>query len=95
MFKIVSKNEYDPKDIDAALELIDELIACTRKEEGCISYELFRKIDDPNTMTFVETWESLDCIKAHSVSDHVKNISPKVRALRTKEYGIDVYELIK
>jgi len=38
-------------------ELFCGLIEPTRKESGCISYELLQNRDDPTDFTFVEEWE--------------------------------------
>ncbi len=47
-------------------------IAETRKEKGCISYELFQSLGDPDTLVFVERWETRDDLTAHSKQPHLK-----------------------
>ncbi|MET4482183.1 putative quinol monooxygenase [Bradyrhizobium sp. F1.13.3] len=49
-----------------------DAIAATRKEKGCVSYDLFESTFDPNKLTFVEEWESPDCLPLHSKSDHMR-----------------------
>jgi quinol monooxygenase YgiN len=47
-------------------------IAETRKEAGCISYELLHSITEPNTFIFVERWETREALTVHSKADHLK-----------------------
>jgi quinol monooxygenase YgiN len=46
-------------------------IAETRKEEGCISYELFQSLGDPDRLVFVEQWETREALTAHSKAPHL------------------------
>ena len=46
-------------------------IAETRKEKGCISYDLFDSMADADTMVFVERWETRDDLTAHSKQPHL------------------------
>jgi len=50
-----------------------KLIAPTRKEEGCIEYNLHQDNEDPAVFVFYETWESLASLENHMNSDHFKN----------------------
>lgn len=45
-------------------------IEATRKEAGCISYDLNQNIDDENTFTFVERWESRAHLQDHFNTPH-------------------------
>ena len=47
-------------------------ISETRKEEGCISYELFQSLDDPDRLVFVEQWATREALTAHSKQPHLK-----------------------
>ena len=53
--------------LDAARRCVAE----TRKESGCISYDLYQSITDPDDLTFIERWEHRDALSAHSRSAHV------------------------
>ncbi|ASY57536.1 MULTISPECIES: putative quinol monooxygenase [Sinorhizobium] len=49
------------------------LIEATRKEEGCISYDLYLKPAEPNALVFVETWKSRAALDAHFAEPHLKS----------------------
>ena len=59
------------KDCVAAVkaELL-KLIAPTRKENGCIDYNLHQDNDNPAVFIFCETWESPACLEAHLKTVH-------------------------
>lgn len=95
MIKVVAKNGFKAEDIDTVIPMIEEMIECTRKEDGCISYELFRLESDPTVLTFIETWESKESLDSHLNSEHFKRIAPKVDGYKVQGYGLDIYTLVK
>lgn len=46
------------------------LIAPTRKEEGCLAYELHRSADPPTAFLLHEIWLSRDAHTAHTKTHH-------------------------
>jgi quinol monooxygenase YgiN len=47
-------------------------IKATRKEKGCIAYDLNRDAKDPTRYVVYERWKSLADLKAHLESAHIK-----------------------
>ncbi len=47
-------------------------IAATRREEGCISYDLHQSVTDPDTYVFVERWASREALARHMEAPHLK-----------------------
>lgn len=43
----------------------------TRKEKGCISYELFASVDDPHRLVFIEKWRTREDLTVHSKTPHL------------------------
>ena len=66
---VVAKSD-SVKDVKTALL---KLIEPTRKEAGCIEYNLHQDNEDPAVFIFYETWESLACLEKHLSSDHFKS----------------------
>ena len=50
-----------------------KLVPPTRKEAGCIEYQLHQDNEDPAVFVFYETWSSLASLENHMNSDHFKN----------------------
>jgi quinol monooxygenase YgiN len=57
------------------------LIAPTRKEEGCLLYELHRSADAPGGFLFYEIWASREAHAAHLRTDHLLRWSARKDAL--------------
>lgn len=47
------------------------LLSPTRREDGCLRYELVEDPRDPRSLTFIETWESEAHLQAHLASPHL------------------------
>jgi quinol monooxygenase YgiN len=47
-------------------------LAATRLEKGCISYDLFEDINNPETLSFIERWETREDLAAHFHAPHLK-----------------------
>jgi quinol monooxygenase YgiN len=45
-------------------------IEATRKEKGCISYDMHQSATDPETVVFVERWEERDNLASHMQQPH-------------------------
>ncbi|MGH6809926.1 MAG: putative quinol monooxygenase [Ensifer adhaerens] len=54
------------------LSLASPLIEATRREAGCISYELYHKPAEPDALVFVETWKDKAAVDAHFAEPHLK-----------------------
>jgi quinol monooxygenase YgiN len=61
------------------------LIAATRDEEGCISYEVAADIANPGRLVFVERWESQDDLEAHFAGAYRAAFSDAVRQFVEQE----------
>lgn len=67
--KIVAKRES----VESVKSELLKLIMPTRKEEGCLEYNLHQDNEDPAVFVFYEAWESLACLEKHMNSEHFKN----------------------
>ena len=57
------------------------LIAPSRKEEGCLQYDLHRSVEQPGTFLFHEIWASKDHLTAHTRTDHYLRFNARKDAL--------------
>lgn len=93
--RVVARIKAKPENVGEVRELLCGLIEPTRKESGCISYELLQNTDDPTDFTFVEEWESRAALESHAASDHLKAIGPKLRPVLTSAPDIRTYSVVK
>jgi quinol monooxygenase YgiN len=93
--RVVARINAKSDRIDEVRELLCALIEPTRKEAGCITYELLQNRNEPTDFTFVEEWASDSDLDRHSISDHLKALAPKLQPLVRESPDIRIYSLIK
>ena len=76
--RTVARIKAQPDTVSSVRELLSSLVEPTRKESGCITYELLQNREDPTDFTFVEEWQSGAAFDAHLSSDHVQQALPKL-----------------
>jgi len=55
----------------AIRQAVAPCIAATWAEAGCISYDLHESVSAPETLVFVERWESREALTAHLDTPHL------------------------
>jgi len=74
-------------------EFIAGAVACikgTRKEPGCIAYDMHESVTDPSKMVFVEQWENAEALIPHRAAEHMKAFGSIVRECSTAPPKIEV-----
>ena len=62
-----------------------DLIGPTRKDAGCISYELYQDVTNPGKFTFIENWQSREHLEAHLKTPHMAEAGAAFGKILTKE----------
>ena len=70
------------------------LLAPTRKEAGCLNYDLHESPEDPARFLFHENWTSKALLDAHLQSAHIQVLLPRVDELCTAFPEIKIWERI-
>ncbi len=70
------------------------LIAPTRKEVGCLNYDLHVSPEDPAKFLFYENWTSKPHLDAHGQSAHVQALQSRVNELCTEPPQLTFWEQI-
>jgi quinol monooxygenase YgiN len=71
----------------ARAEFIAGALACikeTRKESGCIAYDMHESVTDHAKMVFVEQWENAEALVPHRATEHMKAFGRIVKAPRRR-----------
>lgn len=71
MIIVMAELKTKPGMRDKVVELSKPCVEATRKENGCIQYDLLSSTHDDNTLGFLEKWESLDALRLHIAAPHV------------------------
>src|SRR5690242_9753039 len=56
----------------AMKEAGEPCIAATRREKGCVAYDLCQDLEDPTKFIFFERWESVAALRSHLAAEHTK-----------------------
>lgn len=71
MIHVIATLTIKPGSADVLKAAALPAIAATRGEKGCLSYDLFHSVSEPETMVFVERWETRADLTAHSKQPHL------------------------
>ena len=93
--RVVARVKALSDKVDMVRSILLELIEPTRKEEGCIVYELLQNKADPTDFTFVEEWLSESSLKSHAASEHLRDVTEKLRAVVAEAPDIRRYLVVK
>ena len=66
-----------------AKAVADSLVAASRNDAGCISYDMYESVTTPRQFIIVETWENDSLLGIHSVAPHFEKYVPQLQALGT------------
>ncbi len=83
-----------PGQEDAVKTALLSLVEPTRKEPGCLCYNLHQSKADPTHFMFYEQWASKEDLSAHGKTPHMKALGGKLKDKTDKGGGAVVYELL-
>jgi quinol monooxygenase YgiN len=68
---VIARLQAKPGRSSELLDALTHLVHETRKEPGCVHYDLYRSPEDPTLFAFHETWATREHWEAHNASAHV------------------------
>lgn len=71
MILVIARLVVRPGSVPHLLGPAKVVIETTRREEGCISYDLFTSTTDPEGLVFIERWETREALSRHARTPHV------------------------
>lgn len=84
-----------PDQVEAVKDALMSLVEPTRKEPGCLCYNLHQSKADPTQFMFYEQWANKDAFDAHGQTPHMKVLSEKLKGKTDKGGGVVFYELLE
>lgn len=70
------------------------LVAPSRKDEGCIGYDLHQSSEHKSCFLFFENWESRELLDKHLATSHLKSFTSKSQNLLAEPPQITLWERI-
>ncbi|MGI8919349.1 MAG: putative quinol monooxygenase [Pyrinomonadaceae bacterium] len=92
--RVVASIKALPDKASDVRAVLTTLIEPTRKEAGCILYELWQNRADATDFTFVEEWESDAALDAHAASPHLKDAAARLHGLILQAPDVRRYSLV-
>ena len=92
--RVVARFKALPDKVDAVRSILLGLIEPTRKEAGCVTYELLQNKADPTDFTFVGALADENSLDSHAASDHLKNATEKLRDMIAEAPDIRRYSVV-
>ena len=71
MLYLVATLRAKPGEREAMIAAARPCIEATRQEPGCLRYDLFASVTDPDLLTFVEEWDDEASLARHGTMPHV------------------------
>ena len=87
MITVIATIECAPGHRDDFISEFHQIVPDVLQEDGCIEYgptidavtEIDAQNTNPNRVTIVEKWESVQALQAHLVAPHMEAYRPKVK----------------
>ena len=70
-----------------------ELISETRKEDGCLAYNLYESLEERNTFIMVEIWKDQFAIDTHNQNPLLQSFVSKIADYSLKAPDLKISEL--
>jgi quinol monooxygenase YgiN len=90
---LVAMVKAKPGEEEAVKQALLSLVEPTRKEPGCLCYNLHQSKADKAQFMFYEQWASKDALTAHGKTPHMKALGAKLKG-RTEKGGAASYDLL-
>jgi len=91
---VVATAKAKPGQEEAVKEALLSLVEPTRKESGCLCYNLHQARDDKTQFMFYEQWASKEALDAHGKTPHLRALGGKLKD-RVEKGGATFYELLR
>ncbi|WP_313375420.1 putative quinol monooxygenase [Chishuiella sp.] len=92
MLQVIAKSIAKDDKIEETKKALEALVNPTRKEDGCIKYELFQDIDHPEVFVFSEEWESKTKLEVHLKQPHLVNWAELSKTLLKEPMEVSLLE---
>ena len=82
---------------EQALKLARGMTEATRAEPGCISYDFYVGLSDPNTLMLFQEWENMEALMRHFQTSHMEEFLRALPAVvagevTTRRYAVQTID---
>jgi quinol monooxygenase YgiN len=91
---VVAVLKAKPGKEEALGEALGKLVSPSREDDGCISYDLHRNLDDRSVFIFYERWESKELLDQHLAQPHLTAFGEKAGELLDGPSDVKILEIL-
>ena len=91
LLTVVAEMQAKPGKEDALRRAVLALIEPTRREDGCVQYDLHVHSSDPSRFVFYENWTSQAHLDRHAASPHIQEFRTEIADLVAAPARIETY----
>ena len=88
---VVVKITARPDTVPAMRAVVLALAAASRKEAGCLRYDVLQNAGEPHVFMLVEEWSSATHLDAHNLTPHVHEAVMKAAPLAAAPLDVGRY----
>jgi quinol monooxygenase YgiN len=88
---VVARALCRPEKTDELCGILLRVAEESRKEPGCVSYEVVRGTEDPNEVMTIECWKDKEAIDAHFARPYVVDLFARVPGLVAQTPEVKTY----
>ena len=92
--KVIVKIVARPDAASAMRAVVLKLAAESRKEDGCLSYDVLQNSAEPHVFVLIEEWTSGAHLDAHNLTPHVQEAVTKATPLAAAPLDVGRYALL-
>lgn len=85
MLKVIAEDFIKTEALDIVRPLYAELVAATKREPLCISYDLYIDQKILGHFIFIEEWPNQEALDIHCASEHFKRLVPMINQYKNAE----------
>ena len=93
MLLIAGFVRFDPRQRDATVAAISDIVRATRSEPGCLRYFVTEDVEQPDTLRIFQAWESWEALAAHFTTPHMDRFRSRGGGLGVREFTLQKYQI--
>ena len=93
--RVIVKICAKPDAIAQIRAILMELAAHSRRERGCVSYEVLQNMADAGVFMLVEEWDSVAALDAHNTTPHFHTAVSTAQPFLAKALDVGRYAVIR
>jgi len=92
--RVVARIAAKPDKVEELKSVLLGLVAPTRGEKGCVSYQVCQSRIDAGDFACAEEWSDSSAIDAHMATPHMRDVFVKAQSLLASAPDIRSYSII-